>query len=81
MEPQKPEEFENTTGFSMQLLVDLQKVVACLMMRAYQQDNTNLSNQDRVLCKEVAASNVQSSRITLLLRQTPWKQLGCSGQV
>lgn len=75
----KDEKIENHTGFSSQVLVDLQKVVCCLILVKLEADGEQVTNSHRVHFKEAAACFDYSSRITLALRQsTVWKFFGLS---
>ena len=69
LEPADPQLFENWTGLNMQALVDLQRIVACLLVRLGKSQE-GLSNESRLFCKSVAACSSHSSRITLLMRQS-----------
>lgn len=68
---------ENHTGFSAQVLVDLQKVLCCLQIVQAENGGKPISNAQRAHFKLAAASFDYSSRITLAQRQsTVWKCLG-----
>ena len=69
--------FANDTGLNTQLLVDLQRVVACVLIRESEKDKEYvLSNAARLFFRDIASYASCSSRMTLLTRQTPWKQHG-----
>ncbi len=77
LEPKNPDAFENTSGFSMQILIDLQKVICSLRLIKAECDGVSLSNLEKMHCKEAGASSDYSSRVTLALRQSSaWKYLG-----
>lgn len=73
--------FNNETGFSMQTLIDLQKVLTCYMVANSEQSSVPLTNVQRVYFREVAGCADFSSRVTLALRQSQaWKRpiLSCA---
>ena len=75
----KNSEIESTTGFSMQVLIDFQKVLCCLQFVDLEQQDKPITNTHRVHFKEAAGSFDYSSRVTLALRQSSaWK---CRGQL
>lgn len=73
----KNEDEENLSGFSMQILIDVQKVLCCLQLLELESEGKAVSNAHRLHFKEAAACVDYSSRVTLAMRQsTAWKCLG-----
>ena len=76
LQPADTNIFNNKTGFGAQLLIDLQRVVACGLVRACANEQQTVGNDLKIMFKTIAACNVQSSRMTLLMRQpAPFKLL------
>ncbi len=75
--PLKDGIFENGTGFAMQVLVDLQKVLCCLQITQLESQGIELTNSHRLYFKEASGTTDYSSRVALALRQSSaWKCLG-----
>ena len=76
MEPASKDAYENNTGFSMGILVDLCKVMACCVARSSDHDGVAMSNNERLFLKAVVTCSDFSSRMTLFMRQPgPFKYL------
>lgn len=74
LEAKQPTIFENKTGFSMQVLADLQMVVCSLELLNLEGQGRPISNTHRIHWKEATACFDYSSRVCLALRQSSaWK--------
>ena len=73
----KDVEVENHTGFSMQVLIDLQKISCCLQLLESDSQGQTPSNSQRIHFKEATSCVDYSSRVTLALRQSSaWRHFG-----
>ena len=69
--------YQNETGFSMQTIIDLQKVCCCLTMAQAELEGKGFTNADRLHFREATACFDYSSRVTLAMRQSQaWKCRG-----
>ena len=60
LQPADTNIFNNKTGFGAQLLIDLQRVVACGLVRACANEQQTVGNDLKIMFKTIAACNVQS---------------------
>ena len=73
----KPEHFENELGYSIQALVDLQKLLCCISVVDAEVNGSCVNNALRCYFKEAVACTDYSSRVTLAVRQgAAWKRRG-----
>ena len=74
--------FDNQTGFTMQALVDLQKLVCCFSIAHLEHQSEPVTNVHRVHFRAASTCSDVSSRVTLALRQSQaWKYLVWFGLV
>lgn len=73
----KSDVFQNETGYSIQALVDLQKLVLCLAIMESDLEGKPITNSLRSHFKDAVACTDYSSRIILAVRQgAVWKHHG-----
>lgn len=76
LEASNPEHFKNETGFSMQLLTDLQTLVACFGIAYHEKASLPVTNLMRIQFREITTRAEFSSRVTLAMRQSQgWQHL------
>ncbi|CAE7840031.1 unnamed protein product [Symbiodinium sp. CCMP2592] len=72
----KPELYDNQTGLNAQVLTDWQRIQGAIYVRSHQKHGSgSMPNGLKLYLKEVVSASSYSSRVAVLMRQPPWKQL------
>ena len=68
-------EFGNTAGLNIQVFTDWQRLLSAIYIRDFDKQGSAVPNGVKLFMKEVVSATSYSSRLAVLMRQTPWKPL------
>ena len=68
-------DFGNTAGLYIQVFTDWQRLLSAIYIRDSDKQGSAVPNGVKLFMKEVVSATSYSSRLAVLMRQTPWKPL------